>query len=258
MVLVQLLDIREERCCLPPTRSCVAAGELEGCKRTPQTAGCTCMSGTLGDGEQLGDLPPRSLCLAPVRVDLGKEHQTERLGRLATGLARQLDHLVADPCSRVPVAGRQFHSSQEEQIADDSGISPLGRVGDQVTPDGARLLVTVGSAEQARERARRAAVRSDGPLDLERTVEQITTDATGAPERELSCRREAGGKHLGIVELLGERERRFRIPRPLSVVTVQLPPSTQAQRARPPSDGHRYLVPAVRGDRCAQPHETPL
>ena len=79
------------------------------------------------------------------------------------------------------------------------GISPSVLVGDQVTPDGARLPETVGSAEQPRERAPRAAVPFDGPLDLERTVEQITTDTTGAPERELRCRREAGGKHLRIV-----------------------------------------------------------
>ena len=100
-----------------------------------------------------------------------------------------------------------------------AGISPLGPVGDQVTPDGARLLETVGSAEQPRERAPRAAspptVRSisSARSSRSRRMRPVRQNVISAAVARLA------DEHLRIVQLLGEREPCFRVPRAFSVVT---------------------------------------
>ena len=149
--LVQLVEIGEVRLDLPPARSGIAARELEQRERTSQAADRTAVTGPLGDAQQVGDLSARLLDLTSVAVDLGQDREIQPLDRLPTRLACSLDRLVAPSRSLVPRSGRHFHAGQFDQVRDNLGISALVCLGDQLSPDGARLVETVASAEQTRE-----------------------------------------------------------------------------------------------------------
>src|SRR6266545_2785345 len=96
---------------------------------------------------------------------------------------------------------------QEVQTPYDLRISALVRLGDQLSPQGARLVVTVGRTEQDREQAppfvgSGPVGLAAGPLDLQRAVEQVSPNATGAPERDLGDCCQAEDERLRLGQLL--------------------------------------------------------
>ena len=210
--LVQLGDVREERSGQAPACACVAARELERRKGARQPMDCARVPNACGDSEQLRNLSSRFLGVASVGVDLGQNHQTQRLAHLTAGLPRKLDRLVAKSRRHIPRAGRDLHSGEEHQVPDDRGIGSLGSFRDQSRPDGARLLEAVGQGKQPRQRRPCVPVNAGGSFEFDRTFEQASMDAAGTPERQLGERCEAGCELLRVGHLLRESESRFRIP----------------------------------------------
>ncbi len=213
--LVELGDVREERCAEPPRRTCVAAGELDRREGAGQAMNCPQVADAPGDAEKVRDLGAGLLGFAPVGVDLGADHQTEGLAHLAAVLLSELDPLVAQLRRHIPLARCDFHSGEEHQVLGDSGVSPRVGPRDQFGPDGPGFLVAVRAGEQPREGCPRVLVAAAGSANVDRTVEQIPSDAPGTPERHLGEGREAGRELLRVSGLLGQHQRRFRIANPV-------------------------------------------
>ena len=190
--------------------------------------------------EQFGDLSARFLGLTLIGVDLGKDRQAERLEHLQPDLAGELHRLVAQLRGRFPGARRHLHLGAEEQAPDNVWIgAPCGLDG-QRAPQGARLVVAVGSAEQECERDAggrqahrqtdvpgqpgrgRVVVTIEGLLELERTVEEVTPDTPRARERVLRHRCKGDREGRRVRPLLGERKRCFGIRAPGLVVTSDM------------------------------------
>jgi hypothetical protein len=134
VVAVQLLDIAEELCDVPPARAAIVVGELEDSERDPEAKGSHSEPARLDDFEQFRDLSARLLGLTLVGVDLGKNRQGKRLEHLQADLARELYRLFAQLRSRVPCAGRHLHLGAVEEAPDEVGIGPLRGLGGQLTP----------------------------------------------------------------------------------------------------------------------------
>ena len=173
----------------------------------PQAERAPSKSACLDHAEQLGDRSARDLGLTRVGVDLGKDRQAKRLEHFHPDLAGELHRLVAQLRGRVPCARRHLRLGVEEQAPGNVGIGPLSGLRGQRSPQSARLVVAVGSAQQERERdARRrqahrqsdmpgppaggpVAVAIEGLLELQRTVEEVMLDTTRAREPDLCDRR---------------------------------------------------------------------
>ena len=105
----------------------------------------------------------RLLGLTPVGVDLGADHQTERLAHLAAVLLSELDRLVAQLRRHIPRARmRPPFCARNIRYWVIPGSASRRRLGDQLGPDGAGFLVPVGSGELA---ARAVARASSSPPD---------------------------------------------------------------------------------------------
>ena len=215
--LVQLGDVREERGGQPPACTCVAAGELERRKGAGQPMDCARVPNACGDSEQVRNLSSRFLGFASVGVDLGQDHQTQRLAHLTAGLPCKLDPLFAKSRRHAPRAGRDLHSGEEHQVPDDPGISSLRSFRDQSRPDGARLLEAVGQSKQPRQRRPRVPLTAGGSFKLDGTFEQVSMDAAGTPEGQLGEGCEAGCELLRVGRLLREPQSRFRIANAIQV-----------------------------------------
>jgi hypothetical protein len=207
-VPVQLLDVVEQLGDLPPARVAIVVRKLENSARDPQAKGGHSKPRRLDDWQQFGDLSARLLGLTSVGVDLGKNRQAKRLEHLQADLAGERYRLVAQLRGRVPGARRHLHLGVVKQAPDSVGVGALCSLGGQRSPQRARLVVAVRSAEQERKRdARRrqahgqtdmprrpargrVALTFDGLLELQRTTEEVVPDNTRAREPVLRHRRE--------------------------------------------------------------------
>src|SRR5207247_11373385 len=101
VVVVELLEICEARCDLPPARSGVVARELEQREGAIEAVGRSAITGPLCDVQQVGYLPARLLDLPSIGSDLSQDHPKERFDHTPTGLPRNVHRLV--PQSRSPL-----------------------------------------------------------------------------------------------------------------------------------------------------------
>ena len=232
VVVVQLPDLGEVCGDCAPARRCVAARELEQRKGAGQTVDRSGVVGLLGGPQQFGDLAACPLGIAPQRRDLGQDHQAQRLGHLPAGLARRPPsprRTAARPRPRLRLA--TSIRARKNRHAPTPGSSRSYASAISSPPQGARLVVTVGSAELPRERGLRGAVarraRSwparavrppPGSARSRRAVEQVASNAAGAPERDLGDRHQAEDEQVRLRQLLGEREPLVRKTSALAVV----------------------------------------
>jgi hypothetical protein len=153
--------------------------------------------------QEAGDRSARSF-LALVGVDLGEDHQAERLRHVSAGLSSNLGQLVAKPCRRIPPTRADLHPRQEEQARREAGAELRSRLGDQLSPELAGLAEVIRAPQLVGESDARIVFTGLPPVDRDGTVEEVATDVPHAPEVDVGDRREAFDECVGLVEVLGQ------------------------------------------------------